>query len=167
MIGWRIDPTTRSRLRDLARRLPVLGAYQRRIDALTSELGRSVASRYVAPGHFYSPFPSRDDLRKRRAEIFEQDALDIAGVDLRVDDQLVLLKGLLEFLPSVPFDDDADDAHRYGYDNPTFSYGDGTFLFLMLSWLRPRRLIEVGSGHSSACALDTIDQIGGNNFNLR
>ena len=36
--------------------------------------------------------------------------------------------------------------------------GDGSILHAMLSRFRPRRLIEIGCGWSSACAIDTIEQ---------
>ena len=40
-------------------------------------------------------------------------------------------------------------------DNPHYSYTDGIILFCMLNHLRPRRLIEIGSGFSTCAILDT------------
>src|SRR5262249_750673 len=45
---------------------------------------------------------------------------------------------------------------RYHFENPSYSWGDGSVLHAMLRLLRPRRLIEIGSGWTSACTLDTV-----------
>jgi len=40
------------------------------------------------------------------------------------------------------------------FDNPNYGYGDGITLYSMIRHLKPRRIIEVGSGFSSAAMLD-------------
>ncbi|MBI4777032.1 MAG: class I SAM-dependent methyltransferase [Deltaproteobacteria bacterium] len=44
---------------------------------------------------------------------------------------------------------------RYFFENPNYGYADGVFLYCMLRHLRPKRIIEVGSGYSSCIMLDT------------
>ena len=39
-----------------------------------------------------------------------------------------------------------------------FDRSDGLFMHLMLRHLRPSRVIEIGSGYSSACVLDTVER---------
>jgi predicted O-methyltransferase YrrM len=114
---------------------------------------------FVASGHFYSAIPDFDELEARAAEIFGGDPLDVPGVDLRLDDQLALLDELEPLLADVPFDDRPRDGLRYHYRNGVFEHADGLFLHLVLRWLRPARVIEVGSGFSSACILDTVDRL--------
>ena len=41
------------------------------------------------------------------------------------------------------------DGRRYFFENPAYSYGDGVVYASMLNELRPRRVVEVGSGYSS------------------
>lgn len=150
------------RLRELARRLPITSAYERRIAELHGELRQLRADTVVAggefvpPGHFYSAIPDRAELKTRFAAVFERDPLDIAGVDLRIDAQWALLEQLQPFLADVPFGEKPVGDLRYGYENGAYSYADGLFLHLMLRLLQPNRVIEVGSGHSSACTLDTV-----------
>ena len=43
------------------------------------------------------------------------------------------------------------------FNNPWFCYGDACVLYAMLCDLRPARIVEVGSGFSSAVMLDTND----------
>jgi hypothetical protein len=65
---------------------------------------------------------------------------------------------MLPFMREAPFGERPGDGLRYGFDNPAYSWGDGSVLHAMLRLHRPRRLIEIGSGWSSACALDTIER---------
>ena len=104
-------------------------------------------------GHFYSPVPSDEDvaaaLRRTPAD-FEGN-----GIDLHLPEQMQLLQLLAEMYPSIPFKEQGAPGFRYRYDNGTYAYGDAIMLHLMIRWLRPQRIIEVGSGNSSCVTLDT------------
>jgi hypothetical protein len=65
---------------------------------------------------------------------------------------------LLPFLDDIPFTQFIEHGFRYAFENPSYSWGDGSILYAMLRSHQPRRVIEVGSGWSSACALDTADR---------
>jgi hypothetical protein len=82
---------------------------------------------------------------------------DIAGVDLREGAQLALLDDLGRAYPGIPFADHATHDRRFHFDNEYYSYFDSVVLFTMLRHARPRRVVEVGSGFSSAVMLDTRD----------
>jgi hypothetical protein len=151
----------------VARRLPVLSAYERRLAELTAEIERFAAERsrtwrFRPPGHYYSPEPDLERLRARRDRLFTSDATQVAGIDLSWEAQLQLLDELAPLAADVPFEDRARPDLRYRFDNDAYAYSDGLFLHLMLRWLQPKRFIEVGSGHSSACALDTTERFLGN-----
>ncbi len=107
---------------------------------------------YVPAGHFYSPLPSdaEIDAFARRQPVLGE----VPGVDLREADQLALLAELAPFYPDLPFTDDGAAGFRYRFVNPSYSYADGIFLYSMLRWLEPCRLVEVGSGFTSALTLD-------------
>jgi hypothetical protein len=111
---------------------------------------------FASPGHFYSPIPSQDDIEAaaRRASHPQ----DLAGIDLNERGQLDLLQRFAAFYASLPFTAAGSPGMRYRFENPSYSYSDGIFLFAMLRHLRPRRLIEVGSGFTSALTLDTNEQ---------
>jgi predicted O-methyltransferase YrrM len=55
----------------------------------------------------------------------------------------------------VPFRDNPVPGLLYQFANTYFSYTDGIVLFCMLNALRPRRIIEIGSGFSTCAILDT------------
>lgn len=109
------------------------------------------------PGHFYSPIPDLDDVRRRYNELFNVTPSAIPGIDLRPDEQLQLLPKLAAFASELPFGELPTERCRYGFANGVFEHGDGTILYCMLRHLAPRRYIEIGSGWSSVLALDARD----------
>jgi hypothetical protein len=111
---------------------------------------------FVPPGHYYSPIPSAEDVEEfgRRVTSLEH----LPGIDLNEEEQLALLEELAKFYPTMPFMDGGAPGHRYRFANSFYSYADAIFLYAMLRHLRPGRLIEVGSGYTSAVTLDTNDQ---------
>ena len=58
----------------------------------------------------------------------------------------------------MPFKDEPTAGLRYYFANPFFSYGDAIILYSMLRQRRPRRVVEAGSGFSSAVMLDTNER---------
>jgi predicted O-methyltransferase YrrM len=155
-------------LRSIARRLPLIGAYERRIAELTSELAEAQACGtadgrlFVPPGHFYSPYPDLAWLSAHEDAVFNRHPLDVPAVDLRVDAQWRLFDELVPFLTDVDLPRDEAQARRAGRrfwsDNPAYGDGDALFLTAMLRHLRPARLIELGCGYSSACTLDARER---------
>lgn len=113
-------------------------------------------SRCFAPGHFYSPIPSDEEIdnwSKIRTPI-----PDKVGLDLNRAGQKQFVESLSPYFKEIPFTDKAGAGLRYYYENPYYSYADATFLHLVIRHLKPRRIVEVGSGFSSAVMLDTIDR---------
>jgi hypothetical protein len=120
----------------------------------------------VTPGHFYSPIPSADDIEAHRLDL--QGALppELPGIDLREDAQLDLLRRLRPHYTDQPWTGEPQAGLRYYFEDEFFSYADAIFLHCMLRDLRPRRIVEVGAGFSTAAILDTIDLFLGSNVRL-
>lgn len=131
-----------------------LGPRQRREAA--SKL-RARLARYEMgwpPGHFYSPIPDLDDVRRREAAIFRGPDARVAGVDHGEGAQLALLRDLAAFYPEQPWGSTARRGCRYRFENPNFQQGEALVLYGLLRLVQPRRVIEVGSGWSSCALLD-------------
>ena len=108
-------------------------------------------------GHFYSPIPDLDDVRPREDRIFGGG--EPVGIDLSPERQLARLDEFAGYYAELPYPEVGEaDGLRYRYDNDFFSYGDGIAYYSMLRAIRPRRILEVGSGWSSALALDIVDR---------
>lgn len=118
------------------------------------------------PGHFYSSIVSVEEIKKREDEIFSMPGKNIEGVDLNETDQLALLNKLAENYSSIPFIDTKQNNLRYYYNNDFYCQSDGIFLTLMIRHFKPKSIIEVGSGFSSAVMLDTNELFFDNNIQL-
>jgi hypothetical protein len=110
-------------------------------------------------GHFYSLYPDIDELMRKADRVFNQDK-EIMDVDLNEEQQLVILHKMTQLYDSIPrwehiSNSDSTSSLRYRYGNNNLSAGDAIGLHCMLRILKPNRLIEVGSGYSSAVTLDT------------
>ena len=118
---------------------------------------RDATKLFAPPGHFYSPIVDVDEARAHLARM-DQAPAQIPGIGIDKATMLKEWQTLLPFLSTLRFPDTKTTSSRYAFDNPSYSWGDGSVLSAMLRRHRPHRLIEVGSGWSSACAIDTIEQ---------
>lgn len=105
---------------------------------------------FVPPGHYYSP-------------IVDTSTVSLTGHDelqgLKVDTarQLANLKELAPYFNKPTFPKDEQTGIRFYYDNDFFGSGDAVVLSAIINKYRPARIVEVGSGFSSAVILDTLD----------
>lgn len=107
------------------------------------------------PGHFYSPIPSLDEVRSQESRIFGEVPRQIAGIDLNEQEQIDWFNQLTQYYAEQPFQDTKQRHLRYFFDNPNYSYGEALVLYGMIRHLKPRKIIEIGSGYSSCVSLDT------------
>jgi len=80
---------------------------------------------------------------------------DLPGVDLRCEEQLSLADELAQMWEQLPMRDG-----RYQPENDQYGVADAAMLHAMLRKHRPKRILEVGSGHSTAVMLDTVERFG-------
>ncbi|PTB20714.1 hypothetical protein C9I57_12915 [Trinickia symbiotica] len=112
----------------------------------------------IPPGHFYSPIPSLDEVRHDTVRLFDMSKKEMPGVDLKEQEQRKLLDLFSErYYDEIPFHESKEENLRYWFDNPMFSYGDAISLYCMIRDLAPHRIVEIGSGFSSAVMLDIND----------
>ena len=121
---------------------------------------------HVPPGHYYSPLTSDEFIKRYEQEIFEKKSKDIPGVDLNEEGQLALLKEFYPYYKELPFTEEKQPHLRYSLRNEFFDYSDGFFLYAMIRHFKPKRIVEVGSGFSSAVMLDTNDLFFDNKIGL-
>jgi hypothetical protein len=113
-----------------------------------------------APGHFYSPICDPIEISRRYRDPRTKPVLHhLPGIDLAHDAQITLWESWKSIL------DDANDflgsdpsSRRYRLPSSSYDIGDAIIYTCMLRHLSPKRLIEVGSGSSSAVALDVFDR---------
>ncbi|WP_197029842.1 class I SAM-dependent methyltransferase [Paenibacillus sp. 1-18] len=113
---------------------------------------------WVPPGHYYSPIPALDEVKSQEDKIFKCKPTEIPGIDLNTEEQFMLFDAFKEYYRDLPFSDEKQDNFRYYLNNPFFSYSDGIFLYCILRHFKPKKIIEIGSGFSSAATLDVNER---------
>jgi hypothetical protein len=136
-------------LKSIVKRLPIIKEIVSERDELRRHYG------FVPPGHFYSPVPSLKEIRRDEAKIFENIPHHIPGIELHESEQLKLLEELCQYYESMPFQLHQGEGLRYYFENTAYSYSDAILLHCMIRYLKPGRIIEIGSGFSSCVTLDT------------
>ena len=119
------------------------------------------------PGHFYSAIPNLDELEKQ-ADVLWPAVVpsEIPGIDLREDEQLATFAKVAKFARELDVFEQPTEPWRYYTENVAYGPGDALILHGLLRQIRPKRLIEIGSGHSSAMTLDTVEHFLGGQTEL-
>jgi hypothetical protein len=136
----------------------VMAREQLLVDFLSSSefsnrLNSKERTEFVEAGHYYSAIPSLDD-KLRAINWSTSSKYNLHGIDLNWDRQWLLLEEIKQYLNPDGIEEKPGNGRRYGFDNPSFGYGDALFLQAMMRHFRPKQIIEVGSGYSSAMMLD-------------
>lgn len=141
-------------LRSIGKRIPG----RKTLDAWLCRRYTGMPQREVHPrGHFYSPLPDVDDIRSRSEEIFRDDVGVGPAIDLRRKEQRAFLEECAPFYDEFPWRDGGSEGRRFYLGQNMFPHADALMLYLMMRRFEPARIIEVGSGFSSALMLDTND----------
>ncbi|HET7060334.1 MAG TPA: class I SAM-dependent methyltransferase [Candidatus Saccharimonadales bacterium] len=125
------------------------------IRALKKELSEARKWAFVPHDHFYSPIPNIDEIKKREAKIWGPRKATVANIDLNESGQVKLVRDLKKYYLEQPFSDEKNKKRRFYFVNDFYRYADGLILYSMIRNFKPRRIIEIGSGFSSAVCLDT------------
>lgn len=112
-------------------------------------------------GNHASPIVNINDIRKREADIFHFSAKDDLQIDLHMEEQLKLLHEFSERGEILPFQEAGRHHLRFheGKDNDMFSASAAHVLSQMIMCHNTKRIIEVGSGFSSAVMLDIQERV--------
>jgi len=144
----------------LINKVPVINSLSEQLRSLGEQvrnLSEQVRKEGAFPaGHYYSPIPSEEDVLvdvKFRTPPNDE----LLGIKLNKDSQHELLNDYVHYYKDLPFPEEQTPGCRYYYRNEWFGYTDAIFLYSFLRKQMPKRIIEVGSGFSSAVMLDTID----------
>jgi predicted O-methyltransferase YrrM len=111
------------------------------------------------PGHYHSPIPDLEYIRDKRSKIFKISGVDIKGINLRKEEQFELLQKFVPYYKDIPYDFEhaGITKTRYQVKDAFYRYSDVVMLYSMMRHFKPSKIIEIGSGYSSAVMLDTND----------
>jgi predicted O-methyltransferase YrrM len=125
------------------------------------EFGEGLVTPFLAfapPGHYYSPLPSPEDVVRYAPGAWARGPEALHGIDLDIPGQLAMVETLGPLTRDLHFDADRGGATRYYWDNDGFGPGDAVALAAMMRHAKPRRIIEVGAGYSTAVMLDVAER---------
>lgn len=97
--------------------------------------------------HYYEPMFKTQQLKKSLRE-----DRSLPGIDMN-------LAGHLDLLEKFNFNEELINIKKeklFDFENPNFKSGDADFLYNMIRYLKPKRIIEIGSGHSTLMAIQAI-----------
>lgn len=142
--------SSRSRLSDEYRRI------RRTLDFFSKE---AALTNYFERGHFYSPLPDCSDGMRFAAKASERPVVNgLPSIDLRADAQKKLLLKIMDLYPDFDWSEQRLPGRRFHFSQGWYKQADSICLYSMLRLFRPRYIVEVGSGYSSALMLD-VDEL--------
>lgn len=137
--------------------------YLKRLSSIFREGKRYVHNSSFPVGHYYSPIVDLEEYKTWSLQ--QKNNGDLLDLEMNEAVQLELLNQFSEFKSETP-DWKKNKTLRYRYDNKWYPSSDGIALYSILRTFKPQRIIEVGSGYSSALMLDVNDQFFSGNMNL-
>ena len=129
-----------------------------RLGAWIDPSGRGAV--FAQPGAFYSPLLDIAAIERDPGAFLAGSARSWEGIDLRPAAHAEWLARFLAVPDPMPLPERALPPRRYGWRNEYFGFRDAWVLARLLAVVRPGRVIEVGSGFSSALMLDVRDHHG-------
>jgi hypothetical protein len=120
---------------------------------------RQSVETFFPAGHYFSPIVNPDEVREYVAQRRHIEPTKIPGIVIDVDQMLRFWDLHQELFRAAVFSQ-AKSSDRFHYEGSPFPQGDAITLYAMLGAYRPRKVIEIGSGFSTACMLDSADRLG-------
>jgi predicted O-methyltransferase YrrM len=144
----------------MAQRLCGTGAERQLILKLLDSPEHKARVRVPSPfpnGHFYSPVVDPSEVERYWETSSAHRWNEISGVALDLPAMERFWRTNLEMARSAPFTQRPGETTRYHWGEGPYPRGDAVVLLVMIGTARPRRIIEIGSGFSSAAMLDAAE----------
>jgi len=102
--------------------------------------------------HYYQPLINP----KKYLTKSLRDDRDLSGIDFNVEGQLELLNNFNYNDELIKFPIDKKVDYEFFYNNSEYTSGDAEYLYNIIRYFKPKRIIEVGSGYSTLMAMNAI-----------
>lgn len=101
--------------------------------------------------HYYDPYIDRGTLRTSLDQ-----PRSLPGIDMRVSEQLTLLRRMSFTEEARRLGENRGSGRQFQFGNGSFESGDAEFLYQFVRLLKPRRVVEIGSGFSTLLVRDAL-----------
>jgi hypothetical protein len=104
---------------------------------------------YPIRDHYYQPLFNDSRLKKSLKK-----PRSLPGVDWQTEKQIAFLNQLNHEneLVNLRLNEESADLLKFSIKNEAFGSGDAEFLYQLIRYVKPRNIIEIGSGHSTKIA---------------
>ncbi len=132
-----------------------------RLFANTAEYRAKHAVSSVFPmGHYHSPVVDPRTVSEYVEIQHSLSLADLSGISINLDAMRQLWLKNLEFTKNHPFTREPNMNDRFRYGDGPFPEGDAIAIQLIFAEFRPEKVVEIGSGFSTACMLDSAERVG-------
>ena len=143
--------------------IPYVGRLRQRLRELSETLAVSrhavtTAEGEYPAGHFYSPIPSQLQVAAYVDTTAKHPNRAAQEVDLNIAGHSALAEEFARYYGEVSFPEEKQAGYRFYFKQTMLIHPDAILLYCFLRHFRPGRIIEVGSGFSSAVMLDTAER---------
>jgi predicted O-methyltransferase YrrM len=142
----------------MLRRLSLKARGNTRIDPLVSRLFEIWYDVPFPPAHYYSPLPDIRAVKKNLPRWYKEDTAP--GVDWNLQEQFDLIEHLRPYAAEMNSLPSFSQVTKNGY-GPGYGEVEAHLLYMMLRYLKPSRVIEIGSGVSTFYTLAAQKAISG------
>lgn len=119
----------------------------------------SIGIKTQAPsGHFYSPVVNPNSLGNYYSRRWETRKNRLAAPNVDISKMVPLWEAFLPYMKNYPFQNEKTYDQRYFLRNNYYGISDASILVGILNHFEPARYFEIGSGFSSALALDVAER---------
>jgi hypothetical protein len=130
------------------------------LKAETGEFGKKMISENIfmylgilpVLDHYYQPLINP---RKYLTKSLSEDR-NLCGIDFNIKEQLNLLNKFNYNEELLLFPLDKKKENEYFFNNYMYSSGDAEYLYNIIRYYKPKRIIEIGSGFSTLMAINAI-----------
>ena len=117
-------------------------------------------------GHYHSPVVDPRTVGDYVASRRNPGLTGFHGINIDVDEMKAFWDNNRSVMLDAAFPEAKRDDRRFCFKGAPFPYGDALSLHAIIGRFRPRRIVEIGSGFSTACMLDSAEIHGINDLQI-
>jgi hypothetical protein len=138
-----------------ADRLSPAEVVRRFSDSLEYKLHNRIRPFFPA-GHYHSPIVDPSTLGDY-VTIRRSADTQLNGISIDIREMEAFWDFNKEHILAAAFPENKTAGYRFYFEGGPFPYGDALSLHAIVGHFRPKRIVEIGSGFSTACALDSAE----------
>ena len=146
-------------LYNILRKVPYVNKLEQRVQYLEQEC-------CFPPGHYYSAIVNPMEYLEQQELVYAYPSYIPPEIKFNEKEQLELLTHFEKYYEELPFQTTPVPGLRYYFNNMFFTYSDAITMYCMVRNFKPKHIIEIGSGFSSALLMDTNDMFFKNKIEL-